>query len=313
MDEKSDTVEFPINQELLASATQLKEQWKVIKDRLEKIEEHREKVSPPVYQRVRSDYEKKLKEITDTVLEKKRAIDRELVTLYETQKKISAQLEAHRHTLEEIKFRNVLGEFSEEEYQRKAKDEQDKINKFETILSAVNTNISRYEDLFQEEIEAPPSESEEEPQEKEAEAKEVLPASEEFYEGLGGADYFTTAEVTTPGEEAQEIFITEKTKPGRKAPAEKARIVIISGDDAGATYPVKEAVTFGRAESNTVVLRDAKVSRQHAKIIVQGEEHVLVDLNSSNGTFVNGERIEEHVLANNDEFQIGDTVLQFQS
>jgi hypothetical protein len=311
MDEKTESLEFPINQELLASATQLKEQWKVIKDRLEKIEEHKEKVSPPVYQRVRSDYEKKLKEITDTVLEKKRTIDRELVTLYETQKRIAAQLETHRHTLEEIKFRNVLGEFSEEEYQRKAKDEQDKINKFETILSAVNTNISRYEDLFHEEIEVLPSE--EEPQEKEAASEEAIPASEEFYEGLGGADYFTTGEVTTPGEEAPEIFITEKTKPGRHAASEKTRVVIISGDDAGATYPIKESVSFGRAESNTVVLRDAKVSRQHAKIVKQGEEYVLVDLNSSNGTFVNGERIEEHVLANNDEFQIGDTVLQFQA
>jgi hypothetical protein len=118
-----------------------------MKERLEKIEENRDKVSPPVYDRVRGDYELRLKEATHDVLQKKNEIDRELVTLYETQKKIASQLESHRHTLEEIKFRNILGEFSEEEYQLKAKEEQEKISKFETILSAVN-RIGRYEGLF---------------------------------------------------------------------------------------------------------------------------------------------------------------------
>ncbi len=321
MDEKSDSLEFPINQELLSEATHVKEQWKLTKDRLQKIEEHREKVSPPVYDRVLSDYREKLKEVTDAVLEKKRSIDRELVSLYETQKKIASQLETHRHALEEIKFRNILGEFAEEEYQRKAKEEQEKISKFETVLAAVNTNISRYEDLFREEVDlfaAGERVLEGEEEEIRPRTSQVLETtSEEFLGELEGPDYFSapTSETTTPGEEHFETSKTLKGKPGRASAgaSHRARIVIISGDDAGATYPIKETVSFGRAEVNTVVLRDAKVSRQHAKIIQKGEEFVLQDLHSSNGTYVNGERIDEHVLANNDEFQIGDTVLQFQA
>lgn len=313
MTEKSEALEFPINQDLLSDATQIKEQWKVVKDRLSKIEEHRERVSSPVYDRVLADYRERLREATEAVLEKKRAIDRELVSLYDTQKKIAGQLETHRHALEEIKFRNVLGEFAEEEYQRKAKEEQEKISKFETVLAAVNTNISRYEDLFREEVELSSYEGHE---------KEAAPASafettsEELMPDMEGPDYFTALhETTTPGEDVFDTSQTARTKPAAKASAaaQRARVVIISGDDAGATYPVKDTVSFGRAEANTVVLRDAKVSRQHSKIIQKGGEFVLLDLHSSNGTFVNGQQIDEHVLSNNDEFQIGDTTLQFQA
>lgn len=319
MAEKADALEYPINQELLSEATQVKEQWKVVRDRLKKIEDHREKVSPPVYERVLSDYRDRLNEATEAVLEKKRAIDRELVSLYDTQKKIASQLETHRHTLEEIKFRNVLGEFAEEEYQRKAKEEQDKISKFETVLAAVNTNISRYEDLFRDEVElfsgaehiGERAEEEEIPR-----AASYETTSEEPMPEFEGPDYFSTpSDVTTPGEEVHETFKGGKGKAakGAGASSKRARIVIISGDDAGATFPLKDTVTFGRAEVNTVVLRDAKVSRQHAKILMKGEDFVLVDLNSSNGTYVNGERVDEHVLTNNDEFSIGDTTLQFQA
>jgi len=312
MDEKSEALEFPINKELLGEATRVKENWKVVKDRLKKIEDHRDKVSPPVYERVRADYEEKLKEATEGVLEKKHAIDRELVTLYETQKKITSQLDTHRHTLEEIKFRNVLGEFTEEEYQRKAKEEQEKISKFETILSSVNTNIGRYEELFHEEVELLSLEEGITAEEEEIPAEK--PISEEYLEGAEAHDYFTGGEVTA---ELDEERLTHKEARGKQAKkpavAHYARVVIISGDDAGATYPIKDAITFGRAESNTVVLRDAKASRQHAKIVQRDEEYVLIDLNSSNGTFVNNERIEEYVLTNNDEFEIGNTVLQFQS
>ncbi len=318
MAENTDTLEYPINQELLSEATQVKEQWKVVKDRLQKIEDHRERVSPPVYDRVMVDYRERLKEATAAVLEKKHAIDRELVSLYETQKKIASQLETHRHSLEEIKFRNILGEFAEEEYQRKAKEEQEKISKFETVLAAVNTNISRYEDLFREEVdlfsmEERMVEEESAPRPKNT-GFEVT--TEEPMQEFEGPDYFTgssTSESTSPGDEIHETFKPPRAKGTRGGASHKARIVIISGDDAGATYPIKDIVSFGRAEANTVVLRDAKVSRQHAKILQKGEDFVLVDLNSSNGTYVNGERIEEHVLTNNDEFQIGDTTLQYQA
>jgi len=145
--------ELPINQELLEESTSIKEQWKVVRDRLEKIESSKSQVNPTVYERVKTDYTERLEEVTKQLMDKKQAIDTELEGLYTTRAKITEQLEAQQHALEEIKFRNTLGEFTEDDYQSKTKERQDTIGKFETAINSVTANISRYESIFHEEAE----------------------------------------------------------------------------------------------------------------------------------------------------------------
>lgn len=53
----------------------------------------------------------------------------------------------------------------------------------------------------------------------------------------------------------------------------------------------KSEVNLGRADSNDLILPSALVSRQHARFYIQGDQIWLLDLNSSNGTFSNGQRI----------------------
>lgn len=314
-------LEFPVNQELLDSAAKAKEEWRLIRDRLNKIEEHREKVTEVVYKRVLADYNARIKGVTNAVLDKKAEVDRELASLAATRDNIVKELEGHRHALEEIKFRNTLGEFTEEEYQGKAREEQDKISKFEAVLSAVNSNIHRYEALFEDEPELFAKEEagpagEAAPEEAEVSGlTPIMPGAEPMTDEAGyvleeeGPDYFGTTEPdrTSPAFEAG------TAKPKAAAATGGARIVIINGDDAGMAFQLKGTMSFGRAESNTVTIRDAKVSRQHAQLQQQGNEFVLIDLNSSNGTYVNGERVEEYVLSNGDEIQIGDCIMQFQT
>lgn len=72
-------------------------------------------------------------------------------------------------------------------------------------------------------------------------------------------------------------------------------------------------VKLGRMASATLCLDDASVSRIHA--VVERDRQgllVLMDLASPNGTFVNGERIERHVLADGDLVQVGDVMLRFE-
>jgi predicted component of type VI protein secretion system len=348
--------ELPINQELLEESTSIKEQWKVVRDRLEKIEASKSQVNPTVYERVKKDYQARLEDVTKELMDKKQSIDAELEGLYTTRAKIAEQLEAQRHELEELKFRNTLGEFSEDEYQTKTKERQDTIAKFETAINSVTANISRYESIFHEEAEllgveaatpdmegsavSPADEEEplpgdtgrvdisdaseaalEEPFEETAEEtaeekpyeEEPLKTDEEGYilNEMEG-DYFAEGEEAAPGEDSQTLRADVKKKPPKKTDHPRARVVIISGDQAGAAYPLKDTVSLGRADSCTIVLKDAKTSRQHAQIQQHGDEFIIVDLSSSNGTFVNGQRIDEHVLQNNDEVQIGDYILQFQ-
>ncbi len=64
-------------------------------------------------------------------------------------------------------------------------------------------------------------------------------------------------------------------------------------------------IWFGRGADNTVVLVGEKVSRRHAVIRQQDDEAVLFDNRSTNGTFLNGERIERHTLRSGDTIEIG--------
>jgi pSer/pThr/pTyr-binding forkhead associated (FHA) protein len=73
-----------------------------------------------------------------------------------------------------------------------------------------------------------------------------------------------------------------------------------------------QPLTLGRDKNQTIQILDQGVSRAHAEIFKLGELFIIRDINSTNGTFVNSERIEEEVLKNSDEILIGNTLMQFQ-
>ncbi len=68
---------------------------------------------------------------------------------------------------------------------------------------------------------------------------------------------------------------------------------------------------LGRDSSNFIQVHDTEVSRRHAEIRREGELYTVVDLGSSNGTYVNGERIDRHQLASGDRLQVGSTLILF--
>ncbi|MBI5876971.1 MAG: FHA domain-containing protein [Chloroflexi bacterium] len=75
----------------------------------------------------------------------------------------------------------------------------------------------------------------------------------------------------------------------------------------------REGATLGRATSNSLVVNDAQVSRLHARIDYDGATWTARDLNSRNGTYVNGRRITAQALQNGDQITVGITVLTFQT
>lgn len=74
----------------------------------------------------------------------------------------------------------------------------------------------------------------------------------------------------------------------------------------GSWFIENQRMVIGRAEGADVRLDDAAVSKQHAAIEPVGNDHILLDLGSSNGTFVNGERETRHLLKHGDVFRILD-------
>lgn len=71
-----------------------------------------------------------------------------------------------------------------------------------------------------------------------------------------------------------------------------ATAYLITGDDTTA-YPIAGKTIVGRGEQVDLVLSDISVSRRHASVHLDGVTVVVSDLDSANGTFVNGERVHE--------------------
>lgn len=88
----------------------------------------------------------------------------------------------------------------------------------------------------------------------------------------------------------------------------RARLVGVSGDDAARSFPLMQLeLSIGRAPGSSVLLTDVSVSRDHARLLRKGGGYVLKDLESGNGTFVNGQPIKTTALNSGDEIGFGKT------
>ncbi|MHB8902065.1 MAG: ATP-binding protein [Thermoguttaceae bacterium] len=89
-------------------------------------------------------------------------------------------------------------------------------------------------------------------------------------------------------------------------------LFVIRGNDQGTRFEFGEGTTsIGRDASNDIQLHDTEVSRRHAQVYAAGDVYTVSDLNSSNGTYVNGRPIEAHRLESGDHLQIGRTLMLF--
>lgn len=70
------------------------------------------------------------------------------------------------------------------------------------------------------------------------------------------------------------------------------QLIMRSGPTPGASFNLEgDQLSIGRDSTNDIVINDAEISRRHARLTFQGGKYVLEDLGSTNGTFVNGQRL----------------------
>ncbi len=91
-----------------------------------------------------------------------------------------------------------------------------------------------------------------------------------------------------------------------------ATLFVIRGMDQGTRFEIEEPmIRVGRDASNNIQLHDTEVSRHHAEIRCLDNAFAILDLNSSNGTYVNGQRIKQCALNSGDQLQMGSTLMLF--
>ncbi len=108
----------------------------------------------------------------------------------------------------------------------------------------------------------------------------------------------------------------EETQADLEARLERGAVLVVrKGPDAGERFVLlKDETTLGRDPQSDIFLNDITVSRKHARVDRAGKGAVkIADVGSLNGTYVNGERVDETTLHSGDEIQIGKFKMVFLS
>jgi len=91
-----------------------------------------------------------------------------------------------------------------------------------------------------------------------------------------------------------------------------AKLVVTQSDSLEGEFPLEEEeIMLGRDEDAGIPIDDKRISRHHCKLWINEGEYTLTDLGSSNGTFVNNQRITETILKNGDQITVGSSKFSF--
>ena len=314
----------------------IKREQELLAGRLAKMDELKEKVSPTVFARVRADYEARAEVLEEQARPLKNSARLEYAKLRALWEKFQASLEAATLDREELEFRHQLGEFQEKEYKERLLDYEARLQRHTAELADARALKEKFLAAFlsPEELEqAPPAEFAPGPTSAappELELDEVPPplpppsgappaapvAAGMPVEPIPFPD--SPPEATPPELPPPDLTLAEAHPPGSTTEAGATIVIrgpalVAQGEDGLlAEFPLSLQVTsIGRSPDNDIRVAKSAVSRKHAKIVFGPEGYTVIDLGSENGTFVNGERVTEHLLKNGDRLLIGPTEFVF--
>ena len=90
----------------------------------------------------------------------------------------------------------------------------------------------------------------------------------------------------------------------------KFLLICVAGQTESMAWPLDESVSIGRDRTNTIALDDSSVSRRHCLVEPRDGGHMVRDLESSNGTYVNGLPVAERQLEAGDQIRVGRSVFR---
>lgn len=307
----------PINKKIIEEVGVIKDKRGLLRERLQKAEAQKDKVSAEVFQKIVSEYQSQILELEQELAKVKKTVGKELALLQKRETQVQQELSAHEKIVEESRFRLTLGEFTEEQHRATEEKEGGLISGFKEELSRLTLAVEEYQKLFEGEVLPSLADSKKREEPSASETAEIskkrkskltpdsdyltLPEEDEFHESGTQTE---SDDAPTAKEEAG-----EKTEPKLKIPT----LVQLDGGDEVQEFPVEGTLQIGRSPTNDIVISEPRVSRKHAQIEKRGTRYFLVDLDSSNGTFVHNKKIREHELESGDVLKIGGIGFKFKA
>src|SRR6266576_906244 len=93
-----------------------------------------------------------------------------------------------------------------------------------------------------------------------------------------------------------------------------AKLVLLSAGMTGRSHELKvDKTTIGRVDDNTFQIAEPSVSSHHCEVLLRGSEVVVRDLNSTNGTYINGEKVTESALKPGQVLRLGQIEMRLET
>jgi pSer/pThr/pTyr-binding forkhead associated (FHA) protein len=300
----------------------------------QRAEERRSAVTAAVYERVVKDYQSRLVVLRAEAAPLKRRVRSEYQKLQQVIDGLRKRLETANLDREELEFRREVGEIDEAEFSAKVKDPAGIIESTEAELAGLEEQAARFVEALGPDDDAgdvrepePEIQPEPEPVREPVRAVEPDEPAGTMLAEFPGDSSPTMIGGAAAGTDPGALGATEYLSPeailaaAPETPADAGNTVALPDamlvlEEAGEVteYPLSLLSYIGRSEGNQVQLARAGVSRRHAMITIGADgRYTIEDLQSQNGTFVNGERVTQATLAHGDRIAVGDVEVTFRS
>jgi pSer/pThr/pTyr-binding forkhead associated (FHA) protein len=290
-----------IDTSAIGELTRIREEEDRFRERLQKMESSRGTVSPAVFERVRRDYAARLEALETEARPLRERAREEYAKLRAFQSDAERSLQEVGLAKEELEFRNSLGEYAEADFaNRLAACQQDLSDR-----KAWAEEIERMRDQFRRAFRSE-AELEAAADSSATDATRILPSDKAAPPPPappGAPRTPVTTQVARMASSSQETVV-----------ASAARVVrIVDGKEEKVFSLRHETNTIGRHPKCEIELPFTEISRRHAEISLGPDGFRIVDLNSNNGVYVNGKKIDEQLLADGDLIQLGTQNLRFRA
>ncbi len=321
-------MDFQHINELIENLSNLQKERDVFIERVDKLNEKANSISEVVYKKIKSDYDTKINTLNSEIYPLLEELSLRKSELDSEIKKYEEELKEYMIEKEEIEVRKELGEFEEGEAEKllqKLEDENsgnfDALNKLKEVMgnieealeSEVNNNAINFSEGSDRVSESEPIEVEEQ-----VEIAEEI-GVEDIEDELPPLPPEPTVEPenTVDGTVVMEpqINFTDNATDGDSTMLFSSPVLeIVSGSLAGTEFRVKMGTTnIGSDQDNDIVLNEPLVAPKHAQITFGPDGFTIYDFNSPTGIEVNGSKVSEYLLKNEDVIQIGEALLKFLS